>query len=194
MIRLIEGTVAALDQNTITIKNRGVGYLIHTNTDKLGVVPGDNLTLHTYLAVRETALDLYGFRESIELEWFELLLDVPKIGPKSALQIMSQTDPNLLHTAIVTQDSEPLHKLGGLGKKTAATVVNHFANRLDRLPTSTLSSAVSLSALNPAQTDAIDALVALGFIEKEARQKVLEQPPTSDAKTLIQNVLRQVNP
>lgn len=194
MIRLIEGTVQAIGQNHVTIKNRGVGYLVHTDTERLGAVPGEIITLHTYLAVRENALDLYGFRETIELTWFELLLDVPKIGPKSALQIMSQADPNLLHTAIVTQDSEPLHKLGGLGKKTAQSIVSHFSNRLDRLPALTTSTPQSVSSLNPAQTDAIDALIALGFPEKEARQKVLEQVNTLDAKTLIQNVLRQTNP
>ncbi len=195
MIRLIEGTVIALAESTVTIKNRGVGYLIHTDTDKLGAVPGDTLTLYTYLVVRENALDLYGFKEAVELEWFELLLEVPKIGPKSALQIMSQTDPNLLYTATVTQDSESLHKLGGVGKKTAATIVTHLSGRLDRLPQPTTDrTTVGLTNLNPAQTDAIEALVALGFLEKEARQKVLEQTGHLDAKTLIQNVLRQNHP
>lgn len=195
MIRLIEGTVVAVSLSTVTVKNRGVGYLIYADTEKLSVAPGDVITLYTYLAVRETALDLYGFRELVELEWFELLLDVPKIGPKSALQIMTQTDPNLLHTAIVTKDSEPLRKLGGVGKKTAAAIVTHLSERLDRLPTNTASHS-TLSKLNQtsAQTDAIDALVALGFIEKEARQKILEQASHLDAKTLIQNVLRQNNP
>ena len=104
MIRSLRGEISALTANSVVVTVNGIGYQVYTNISRRQFVPGETVFLHTYLVVRETALDLYGFIEADELTYFELLLDVPKIGPKSALQIMSQADVSLLHSAIIQND------------------------------------------------------------------------------------------
>jgi Holliday junction DNA helicase RuvA len=147
---------------------------------------------HTYLAVRETALDLYGFLEADELTFFELLLSVPKIGPKSALQVLSLADVSILSTAILQQDPDHLHKMAGIGKKTAINIVTALAGKVDAMSISK-DTAISIGTqLSPAQVDAIDALITLGYDPKEARTYIMKLDKTEDVKTLIQAVLKQI--
>lgn len=194
MIRLLEGSVRQVNAQNLTLMVRGVGYLVYTNTARQNIIEGQALTLHTHLAVRETALDIYGFIDPEELQFFELLLSVPKIGPKSALQVLLQADVSLLVAAIIKQDSGHLHKLSGIGKKTAANIVSHLENKVTALlHTASSKPDGSNSNLNltAAQTDAIDALEAIGFDAKEVRGLILKLPAEADAKTLIQAVLKK---
>jgi holliday junction DNA helicase RuvA len=191
MIRSLEGTIAAYTDTSVVINVQGIGYLVHTNALKQNYMVGEQAYLHTHLAVRETALDLYGFREARELECFELLLSVPKIGPKSALSILIQADPDLIATAVVMQDAEHLHKVSGIGKKTAANIVTALTGKIDAA-TATISPDLSLSPqLTTAQTDAIDALITLGYEQKEARSLVLKLEAGLPAKDLIHAALKQ---
>lgn len=191
MIRSLTGTIASLGENSLVIEVSGLGYLVFTPTNRHPYIPGETITLHTHLAVRETALDLYGFPEPISLEIFEFLLTVPKIGPKSALAIMSQADVALLITAILEQDADHLSKLSGIGKKTAANLVSHLEGKIDHLSlVKELGS--SPSSLNQVQRDAIDALITLGYDAQEARTYVQKQDASSDTKTLVQGALKQM--
>lgn len=193
MIRTLEGTITALSDTALTLTIHGVGYLIHTNALRHAHQVGTMSLFHTHLAVRENALDLYGFVSEKELEFFELLLTVPKIGPKSALQILCQADPDLIGTAIILNDAEHLHKVSGIGKKTASNIVTALAGKIDATTAnpSTATDLASHITLAPAQVDAIDALITLGYDEKEARVLVLKQDATLAAKELIQSVLKQ---
>jgi len=192
MIRSLEGTIVAQTDNSLVVTVHNIGYLVYTNASQHTFVVGDSVLLHTYLAVRETALDLYGFIEEKELRYFELLITIPKIGPKSALQILSQASPDLLATAILLQDAEHLHKVSGIGKKTASNIVTHLEGKIDNTITPDIENISSQGSLTTAQTDAIDALITLGYDQKEARNFVLKQDPSLDAKTLIQSVLKQI--
>ncbi len=95
MIRLITGAIAHVTPLGVVIDCGGIGYLVRTNK-KASLISGDHTSLHTHLAVRENALDLYGFLTETELECFELLLGIPKIGPKSAMQILDAADVSLI--------------------------------------------------------------------------------------------------
>jgi holliday junction DNA helicase RuvA len=191
MIRFIEGTLQGQRDLDLIVLVYGIGYLVRSNTNRHNYTIGETIKLHTYLAVRENALDLYGFPEENELTYFELLLTIPKIGPKSALQILCQADPDLLATAIMLQDADHLHKVAGIGKKTAANIVTHLAGKIDPLTTPNITSIATQDNLSNAQVDAIDALITLGYDQKEARVYVTNMDPTMDAKTLIQSVLKQ---
>jgi Holliday junction DNA helicase RuvA len=193
MIRSLNGTVAALKENSLVLDVNNIGYLIYTPTNRNQYVPGDQVFFHTYLVVRETALDLYGFTDIEELGFFELLLTVPKIGPKSALQILCQADVSLLSSAIMQQDSDHLHKMSGIGKKTASNLVSFLEGKVDHLimnGVESISNANSL--LSQAQIDAIDALITLGYDPAEARNYVIKQDKDGDTKTLVQAVLKQI--
>lgn len=192
MIRSLEGTVSFLGENNITLTVYGVGYLVYTPTARRQFIPGETVFVHTYQVVRETTLDLYGFLDKDELTFFELLLDVPKIGPKSALQILCQADVSLLGTAIMEQDPEHLSKMSGIGKKTASNLVSHLAGKIDNLFAVDALSKPTQTLLSEAQTDAIDALITLGYDPQEARTYVLKEDKQQDTKTLVQAVLKHI--
>ena len=118
--------------------------------------------LHTHLAVRENALDLYGFRTTEELEMFELLIELPGIGPKSALQIMSQADVPLLRKAALSGDAGYLSKISGIGKKSAEKIVTGLRDKLG-------ASDIGMADYSQIDHDVIDALITLGYSQKDSR-------------------------
>lgn len=171
MIHQLTGTTTHTSPTHIVLDVQGVGYGISIrSTDEF--VIGSTITLHTYLAVRETALDLYGFADRSGKELFELLLSVPKIGPKSAMDVLSKADTRLLLECIHTEDPSRLQKQSGIGKKTCENIVSNLKDKVE--PSVEIAGEMSETAtkLNSAQTDAIDALVSLGFDPKTARDHV----------------------
>lgn len=175
MIRQLTGTIGRFETTSIIFSVNGVGYLVFTPRPNEWPTATE-VTVYTHLAVRETALDLYGFATTSELELFELLLTLPKIGPKSALQIMSTTSLELITEAVTNEDAGQLTKLAGLGKKTAEKVV---AGLKDKLAPLTLPGTSPIETTNATwQRDAIDALIALGYPEVDARKTVQALPAT----------------
>ena len=192
MIRMLIGEIAHVADGYVTIVVGGIGYLVGTSTKTTFYKVGENVTLHTHLAVRETALDLYGFTSPAELEMFELLMDVPKIGPKSALQIMNQASPTLLIEAIGKKDAHYLHKLSGIGKKTCENIVQFLHDKIEGLAFATDFQIGT--TLTDAQTDAIDALVSLGYDLTTARASVKNLDGTGmTGSDLIKQALKQMN-
>jgi Holliday junction DNA helicase RuvA len=186
MIRIIEGVVASVTQNGVVILVNGLGYLVHTNK-KTSLLPGDQVTLHTYLAVRETALDLYGFLTEKELSMFELLLTIPKIGPKSAMQILDQAEPNLIIEAIKLQDHTHLSKLSSITKKTAEKIVLTLKDKIDDLALETTNVGASTTST---YQDAFDTLITLGYNPINIKQ-VLDALPSGDSTSqLVKSALR----
>ena len=169
MIRSLSGTITQKSDNSLVIEVRGVGYLVFCTPTLGALTEGDSLTIHTHQAVRETALDLYGFETLSELEMFELLLNIPKIGPKSALSILSSASPALLVEAAEKNDPKYLQKLSGIGKKTCENVVQYLQDKVDSITTVQTETKDGLST---AQIDAIDALVALGYDTGNAREVI----------------------
>jgi Holliday junction DNA helicase RuvA len=189
MIRSLTGELTHVTDQYVTISVRGVGYLVGTPAVNTGLSVGDSVTLHTHLAVRETALDLYGFTSIHELDIFELLLSVPKIGPKSGLQILTQASPDLLLEAIGKKDPGYLHKLSGIGKKTCENIVTALYDKIDGLAVT--SETAKSKGLNDVQTDAMDALVALGYDLSSARETI-KNLSGETANELVSKALKQL--
>jgi len=190
MIRSLTGTIDDIGENWLVVSVHGVGYLVGCPTLQNHFTEGSTVTLHTYLAVRETVLDLYGFPEKSELAMFELLLNIPKVGPKSALQILTLATPTLLVEAAQKNDGVYLHKLSGIGKKTAENIVQYLHSKLDHLPTSVSAPVDHLSAI---QTDAIDVLVSLGYDMTTARETILDMvTEDSTVNSLVTQALKQI--
>lgn len=169
MIGHIRGTVATTEPLALTVDVQGVGYLVHTPTAATTATIGDEITLHTHLAVRENALDLYGFRTPEERTMFELLIALPKIGPKSAMQIMTQADVALLKKAALSGDATYLSKISGIGKKSAEKIVLGLREKFG-------ADDVALTEANGHDHDVIDALIALGYSQREARETLSKLP------------------
>lgn len=165
MIRTLSGTIIDMTLGSVVLDVHGVGYLISIQSGYAQDQHiGDTLSLFTHLAVREDSLTLYGFFSRDDLALFEQLLTLPKIGPKSALQILSQASPELLKKAVASQDFEHLSKVSGMGKKTAEKVVLGLKD--------VFGAGAFLSTGEQSDGDVIDALTTLGYSQKEARDVV----------------------
>lgn len=174
MIGYLRGKVIEHDLKSVILDVSGVGYKIYTNTAFLDSKTSEILEFWTYLAVRENALDLYGFVTKEELGFFELLITVSGIGPKSAMGILSVATVGNLRSAISSGDTSHLTKVSGVGKKNAEKIVVELKDKLTGFEGGgTVSGDV----------DVIEALKSLGYGEREAREalkKVGESKDTSD--------------
>lgn len=184
MIGSVSGTVRGLIRETVVIDVAGVGYRVAVPISTLTKVKeGDPLFVWTHLAVRENSQDLYGFETREELTWFELLLTVSGIGPKSALAIMNSVDVAGLEKAIGRNDADGLSKAYGIGKKTAEKVVLELKGKVAAGDMRTRSEG--------SDGDVIDALVGLGYSLREARDAVSAIPKNLDTpETRLREAIR----
>ncbi|MBU1039136.1 Holliday junction branch migration protein RuvA [Patescibacteria group bacterium] len=161
MIAQLIGQLANKTEKTLVIDVNGVGYEVSCNKEVLlSLTEGQTIKLFTYLAVREDALDLYGFLDLEELNFFKLLLTVSGIGPKSALNVLAMAKPKDIKRAVSRQEPGLLQSVQGLGKKTAEKIVNDLKDKLVYLPTDDVSD--DESAI-------LQAIVSLGYSPAEAR-------------------------
>lgn len=190
MIRSLTGKITEVSATAITLDVRGVGYRVSVPTKTTRFTLEEELTVYTHLAVRENAMDLYGFTTLSELDLFELLLLVPKIGPKSALQILNQASPTLLVEAIGKKDPAHLHKLSGIGKKTCENLILHLHDKLDTVGFDTPTEQTATFGTH--QKDAIDALVSLGYDLNTARETINAFPEELSVNELVTRALKQI--
>jgi holliday junction DNA helicase RuvA len=185
MIGMLTGTVRGSRSGRIVLDVGGVGYLIAVRSI-FDYADGAQVVLHTHLAVRENALDLYGFSLPEELRMFEELITIPKIGPKTAMQILMQADVATLKQAILTADPVYLTKMSGIGKKTAEKIVSELK---DSFGADMLTESVSNE-----DADVVDALLALGYAHKDVRAALTKIPPNvTDTKKRITEALKIVS-
>lgn len=182
MIGMLSGKVAGSRGTQIVVMANGVGYLVAVRS-VFDFIEGSEVVLHTHLAVRENALDLYGFADTAELRMFEELIKLPKIGPKSAMQILMQADIATLRQAIEQGDPVYLTKMSGIGKKTAEKIVTELRD--------VFADELTLEALPQGDSDVVDALLALGYAHKDVRDAVLKiSPSTTDTRKRITEALK----
>ncbi|MES3031486.1 MAG: Holliday junction branch migration protein RuvA [Patescibacteria group bacterium] len=175
MISRLSGTIVHINPKYIVLDVHGVGYKVATTIDlvtKLGK-EGESVTLWTYLAVREDALDLYGFSSLGELNFFELLIGISGIGPKTALGILNNASVEALERAVHSNDTSHLIKVSGISKKIAEKIVLELQ---DKVKTLTHSPEGESAMRN--DSDALEALKALGYTQNEARDVLKQLPKT----------------
>lgn len=168
MIAKLTGTVSDVGIRHVVVDVGGVGYKVFVTDDTHHLLKkGDRASLLTYLAVREDAMDLYGFTTKKDKEFFELLIGVSGIGPKSALNILSLVSADILASSIRTGSVAHLVKVSGLGKKTAEKIVLELKDKLGKV-SGEMSS--EFTAGMSSDMDAIEALKALGYDADDARE------------------------
>jgi len=170
MISYISGNCIYADEKRLILDVNGVGYNVYTTPDVLlEVTPEQAYSLWTYMAVRENSIELFGFKTKAELDFFELIISVSGIGPRSGLGIMGITTVATLSRAIATGDTSYLTKVSGIGKKTAEKIVIELR---DKMSANTNDSDYSLRD----EADALEALQSLGYAQREAREALKEVP------------------
>ena len=190
MIAQLTGQISHRDEKGVILDVAGVGYKVYLSAESLRNLPKGEapVQLFTHLAVRENALDLYGFVTKIEHDWFGLLISVSGIGPKSALGILSIAPPAVLQKAISSADSGYLTKVSGIGKKSAEKIVLELKDKLDGV-----SRGASLTGQNLSnETEAIEALQALGYSLREAREALHNLPTNLDTGEKVKSALKML--
>ncbi len=200
MYAYIIGRVAAIRESGIILENNGIGYNIETPANVASrVLVGEERKLYTHFSVREDAMQLFGFLSEDELGLFRMLLSVSGIGPKGALGILSGLTADELRFAVLTGDAAALSKAPGVGRKTAQKIILELKDRLslaeaveEKLETAGASLAPAKSG---AQSEAVLALVALGYGNAEALRAVRKAADASgseDVETLLKAALREI--
>jgi Holliday junction DNA helicase RuvA len=167
MIRQIRGKVLSLGATSAVVEVMGLGIEVFT-TAPGALSLGAEATLYTRLAVKQDGLELYGFMSPADLSFFELLLTVSGVGPKTAMGVMRRGERGALEGAISKRDLSYLTKVVGLGKKSAEKMLVELADKVGTEPH------------DDADGEVFDTLVALGYTEREAR-KALQNVPDSAA-------------
>lgn len=183
MIGHLKGTVISQDLKSVILDVSGVGYKVFTNTASLPSKKEPPLEMWTYLAVRENALDLYGFATKEELDFFELLITVSGIGPKSAMGILTIASIQNLKHAISTGDTSHLTKVSGVGKKNAEKIVMELKDKLG-------SFSAESGHYSSGDMDALEALKSLGYGEREAREALKKVTDAKDAGEKVKKALK----
>lgn len=174
MISRLTGTIVHNDLKSIVLDVNGVGYKVAVSPDIFTKIDKkETLTIWTYLAVREDAMDLYGFLSLSELKFFELLITISGIGPKTAMGILSVASVHSLETAIQTGDTTHLTKVSGIGKKVAEKIVLELKDKVIETSGSAESQAIMKN-----DADALEALKSLGYSPTEARDALKGLPKT----------------
>ena len=182
MISRLRGTPVARTGDKLVLEVGGVGDAVAvTPTASRLAERGEEVTLETYLHVREDALQLYGFAEPAERELFEHLLAVSGIGPKVALAIVSGSPPADLRRAIALDDTARFEAIPGIGKKTAQRVVLELKEKLGSVA----------AAPEPGHVGARDALVELGYSVVEAEQALAQVDPDLPVEEQVRRALRE---
>ena len=174
MINFLEGEIVFKGERFVVLKDGGIGYKVFLPVVALTQARiGERTKLWTHLHVREDAMELYGFLHYAELEFFELLIGISGIGPRSALGVLALAPVDTLKRAIAAGDTSYLTKVSGIGRKTAEKIVLELKEKLG-------FGKMSLGGTEDLQHDAdvLEALVALGYTATQARDALGKLKPT----------------
>lgn len=196
MISYVRGELVAIEEDKVILDINGVGFGIYMPAQAMSMLPplGEEIRLHTYMNVREDAMQLFGFLTKDDLKVFKLLIGVSGIGPKGGLSILSQLSPDDLRFAVMANDAKTISSAPGIGKKTAEKLIIELKDKLsiedvlDKAVENETATTVT-NAGNEIQAEAVQALVALGYGSTESMKAV--KKVLLDENTTVEDVLKQ---
>lgn len=203
MIAFLKGKIEELEETKAIVDVNGVGYGVFITGRDASVLSGNRETikLHTYLQVREDAMQLYGFLKKDDLHVFRLLLGVNGIGPRAALGILSALSANDIRFAVLAGDAKAISRAPGIGAKSAQKIILELKDKFDLQETfdSSLAETENDTAVavgdRQIQDEAVQALVALGYPAGESLKAVRSVQQTEDMTTedLLKAALRNMS-
>lgn len=196
MYEYIKGIYIGINKDYVIVENNGIGYKIFTSGATMSSMPkiGEEIKLYLEQIVREDFIGLYGFDTNEELEMFKLLLTINGVGAKAALSLLSISRVNNLKYAIMTGDEKHLCRGVGIGKKTAARIILELKDKLkpDELLDSSSDDISGDDSNIIASSEALSALIALGYSEKEAEMALKNVDKNDTVENIIKNSLKQL--
>ena len=198
MFYSLTGKIVYSDTSSVALDCSGVAFRcsVTLNTLKtLGRI-GETATLYTYLSVREDALELFGFADVQEMEFFKLLIGVSGVGPKAAISILSQHTPNALALSIAAGDVKSITRAPGVGAKIAQRVIMELKDKMAKLAPSNVGtedfSGVQQVSMGGNISEAVSALAALGFSAADAAKALTGEDPNARVEDLVKLGLRKL--
>ena len=199
MIYSLRGKLTVKELGFVVIECGGVGYGCKTSYNTVAAIGeiGSEVLLYTHLYVREDAVELFGFASLQELSCFKLLISVSGVGPKAATSILSDVSPERFAFLIASGDSKAFTKTKGIGAKTAQRIVLELKDKIssESLGDSVAAdaadfAAVSSGAVSSAVTEALEALMVLGYTQGEVAPILGKLDQSLDTQDLIKETLR----
>lgn len=200
MFAYIKGMLDYKGTDSIVVEANGVGYRIYTpfsTLEKIGQV-GETVKVFTHLHVREDAMTIYGFLTQEELEMFELLISVSGVGPKAALSLISTVSPSRFGLAVITGDANTIVKAQGIGKKIAQRIILELKDKIKKEQLESFDSDTDTSSIpaegDSARSEAVSALMVLGYNHAEARKAVSSvYSEEMDVELIIKKALQVIS-
>ena len=198
MFYSLTGNIIYSDLNSVAVECSGVGFKCFTTMNTLRKIGGngDKVTLYTHLNVREDALDLFGFADTYELDFFKLLISVSGVGPKAALAILSELDPDKLALCIASGDSKAITKAQGVGPKLAQRVVLELKDKVKGITHKDNGgydlAAAEAATSSAAGSEAVSALMVLGYTQSEAATAVGKLDQSLSVEEMIKQALKSL--
>lgn len=181
MISYLHGKIILKKDKFVILEVAGVGYKVFLNRQNLLKLPeiGETVKLYTYQNVKEEALDLYGFFTYEEQEFFETLMDIRGVGPRSALDISALGSLDKIKERVLKQDEKIFEGIPGIGSKKAMTIILELTGKINMQTKS-----------KPSADEAENALVQLGFSKQQARDALSTIPTSTPTETRIKLALK----
>lgn len=171
MIREIRGSVLSIEPLGVVVDVSGWGVMVAVPSPDAFTI-GTTVSLKTHLAVKQDGVELYGFLDAADLRFFELVLKVPGVGPKTAIALLRRAPRVSIEEAVARKDLSYLTKVAGLGKKSAEKLVIEISEKIGGAGGSHESE----------DGQVFDTLVALGYTEREARSAVAGIPKSIEGQ------------
>jgi len=190
VIASLSGQIRARDAEGIVLDVGGVGYRVVMSARSLAALDGAReVSVFTLLHVREDLMCLYGFTETGERDFFELLKGVSGVGPKVAIAILSAYGPEDLRRAVLNKDIALFQSISGIGKKTAERLVLELKDKVGEIA---VTEAVSSTGGNGGYYLAREALISLGYNFTEAEAALTGADPDQDVEELVREALKKI--
>ncbi len=198
MIYSLFGKLVEKSLDEIVIDVNGVAYLVHIPQTAHSVIPaiGQSFTIYTYLNVKEDDMELYGFSSKEEQKAFKILISVSGVGPKVGLAILSVLSFDRIALAVSSGDFKTFTAASGVGPKLAQRIILELKGKFDSVETSGISISDISQTANSNQngiSQAISALVALGYSQSQAALAISKLDASLDVQELIKQALKQIS-
>lgn len=199
MYEYIKGKYIGINKDYIIVENNNIGYKIFTSGSTMSEMPknGEEVMLYLEQIVREDFIGLYGFVTREELEMFKLLISISGVGAKAALSLLSISRVNNLKYAIIMGDEKHICRAPGIGKKTAGRIILELKEKLkkedmtiDKSGEEDMLSGAEDTNYALAINEASEALIALGYSEKEAEMALKKVDKESSVEDIIKSCLK----
>lgn len=204
MFYYLKGALVHLENGLAVLDVGGVGYKLTVSGTTYDAMPPNRsvatpptVCLYTHMAVREDDVELFGFATQEELASFKLLISVSGIGPKAAMSILTLLTPEKFALAVCTEDKKTIAKANGIGPKTAARVILELKDKLMKetdlsSPIAASPAASTVGAARGKLSEAVDALVVLGYSRAEASGILKDLDPSLELEDLIRAALKKL--